>query len=136
MFTPRSSERRASSGLRCLGDDLREHVRLAQDQNVVGTELDLGPAVLRVDDLVALGDLHGHDLALVVARARADREDAAALRLLLRRIGQDDPARRRLLLLEGLDDQAVAQRLQIHSPTSCVERLCDRSWHSSVPSAR
>jgi hypothetical protein len=35
----------------------------------------------------------------------------AALRLLLRRVRQDDPARRRLLVLEGLDDEAVAQWL-------------------------
>ncbi len=95
--------------------DLREHVRLAQDENFVGTDLDVGPAVLRVDDLVADGDFHRHDLALVVAGARADCEDAAALRLLLRGVGQNDPARRRLLFLEGLDDDAIAQWLQIHS---------------------
>src|SRR5436190_16607758 len=131
MFTPRSSERRASSlncsslsaiqlpplllrsGARGLtrADDLGEHVGLAQDQNVVGAELDLGAAVLRKDDLVALGDVHRDQLAAVVAAAGSDREDLAALRLLLRGVGQDDPARRRLLLLEDLDDEAVAQRL-------------------------
>ena len=56
-------------------------------------DLDLGAAVLREDDLVALGDVHRDELALVVARARADREDVAALRLLLRGVRQDDAAR-------------------------------------------
>src|SRR5439155_11378373 len=142
VSTPRWSERRASSlnfnslcaigvpflswlsgcarellllaRLRALARDLREHVRLAEDENVVGTELDLGAAVLGEDDLVADGDFHWDDLALVVAGARADGKDAAALRLLLRRVRKDDPARRRFLFLEGLDDQAVAQRLKIH----------------------
>jgi len=50
-------------------------------------------------------------LSLVVAAARADREDLAALRLLLRGVGQDDPARRRFLFLENLDDEAISQRL-------------------------
>ena len=60
---------------------------------------------------VALGKFHGDDLSLVVAAARADREDLAALRLLLRGVGQDDPARRRFLFLEDLDDEAISQRL-------------------------
>src|SRR5438046_5978959 len=82
MLTPRSRERRASSlnfnslcaiqFLPCfLGsgacrltrpDHLREHIRLAEDQDVVGAELDLGTAVLRKDDLVALGNVHGNDV--------------------------------------------------------------------------
>src|SRR3954452_16864757 len=130
MLTPRSSERRASSlnfsslcaiqfppwlggrtGRLTRADHLCEHVGLAQDQNVVGAELDLGAAVLRKDDFVALGNVHGDDVPLIVAAAGADREDAAALRLLLRGIGQDDPAHRLLLLFEDLDDQAISQRL-------------------------
>src|SRR3982751_475273 len=120
MLTPRSNERRASSlnfnslcaiqflpcflgsgaGRLTSPDHLREHIGLAQDQNVVGAELDLGAAVLRKDDLVTLGNVHGNDVSLVVSAAGADREDTAALRLFLRGVGQDDPARRRLLLLE------------------------------------
>src|SRR5439155_555565 len=66
-----------------------------------------------VPALRAKGDLDrvGEDLPLVVAAARADREDLAALRLLLRGVGQDDPARRRFLFLEDLDDEAISQRL-------------------------
>src|SRR5204863_4059849 len=130
MLTPRSSERRASSlnfsslcaiqfppwlggrtGRITRADHLREHVGLAQDQNVVGAELDLGAAVLRKDDFVALGNVHGDDVPLIVAAAGANCEDTAALRLLLRGIGQDDPAHRLLLLFEDLDDQAISQRL-------------------------
>src|SRR5919198_741997 len=141
MFTPRSSDRRASSlnfnslcaiqillrpwprlgsgagqllllrTLRGRRGNLREHIGLAQDQHLVGAELDLRAAVLGEDDLVALGDLHRDDLALVVAGAWADREDAAALRLLLGGVWKNDPADRRLLVLEDLDNQAIAQRL-------------------------
>ena len=45
----------------------------------------------------------------VLVRERADGEHASALRLLLGSVGEDDPARRRLLLLEHLDDQTIAQ---------------------------
>ena len=62
-------------------------------------------------------------IAILVAGARADGEDPAALRLLLRRVRQDDAADRRLLLLEDLDDQAIAKRLQIHMGNL---RPCDR----------
>src|SRR3954467_9804400 len=92
-------------------DDLGEDVRLAEDQDIVGADLDLGPAVLAEDDLVARCDVHGDVLAVVVTRTRTDREDLAALRLLLRGIRQDDAADRRFLFLEDLDDQAIAKRL-------------------------
>src|SRR3954462_12064518 len=94
-----------------VADDLRQDVRLAQDQNLVGAELDLGAAVLAENDLVALFDVHGDVLAVFVAGARADRQDAAALRLLLGGIRQDDAADRRFLFFEDLYDQAIAERL-------------------------
>jgi hypothetical protein len=50
-------------------------------------------------------------------------EDAAALRLLLRGVGQDDAARGHLLFLERLDDQTIAQRLQIHSGPPVLRTL-------------
>src|SRR5579875_1420236 len=110
---------------RCaIADDLREHIRLAQDQDLVGTELDLGPAVLAEDDLVAFFEIDGDVIALVVPCARAHGKDAAALRLLLGGVRQDDAADRRLLFLEDFDDQAVAERLQIH--TLKTSNACDR----------
>ena len=50
-------------------------------------------------------------LPILVTGAGADGQDAAALRLFLRRVRQDDAADRGLLFLEDLDDQAVAKRL-------------------------
>src|SRR5919204_503982 len=41
------------AGELAVTDDLREHVRLSENQHFVGPELDLGPAVLAEDDLVA-----------------------------------------------------------------------------------
>src|SRR5438552_18003162 len=100
--------------------DLREDVRLAEDQILLRADLDLGPAVLGEDDLVALRQVHRDELAVVVPGARADREDAAALRLLLRGVRKHDAARRRLLLFEDLDDEAVTKWLPVHAePPDC-----------------
>src|SRR5262249_27265403 len=107
--------------LRWLAGDLREDVRLTQDQNLVGTELDLGAAVLAENDLVALGDVHRDVLPVLVPGARADCEDTAALRLLLRRVRQHDAADRGLFLFDDLDDQTVTKRLQVHPLSSCSD---------------
>src|SRR5438874_12951570 len=95
------------AGQLAVADNLGEPVRLTQDQNLVGAELDLGPAVLAEDDLVAFLEIHLDVLPVLVATARADGQDTAALRLLLGRVGQHDAADRRLLLIEDLNDQAV-----------------------------
>src|SRR2546426_4115260 len=100
--------------------DLNQDIRLAQDQQILEPDLDLGTTVLREDDLVAEGDVHRDQLSLVVARAGADSQDLAALRLLPGRIRQHDAAHSRLLLLEGLDDQAITKRRQIHGNTPFV----------------
>src|SRR5215831_7515349 len=104
-----------------IADHLREHIRLAQDENFVGPELDLGPAVLAEDDLVAFLEIHLDVFPVLVPSAGADGEDAAALRLLLRRVGQHDAADRCLLLIEDLHDQAVTKRLQVHPRSSCSD---------------
>src|SRR5919106_3735179 len=96
-YLPRSLRLRA--GQLAVANDLGEHVRLTQDQNVFGPELDLGPAVLAEDDLVAFLEIHLDVLPVLVPSAGADSEDAAALRLLLRRVGQHDAAHRGLLLI-------------------------------------
>jgi len=70
--------------------DLGENVGLAQDQQVLAVDDDLGAAVLRVQDLVALGHVERDALAVVVELAVADRQDLALLRLLLRGVGKDD----------------------------------------------
>src|SRR5947209_18521028 len=109
---------RLSAGQLALPDDLRENIALAQDQVLVHADLDLGPAVLGEDDLVAFIQIHGDELAVVVPAARADCEDAAALRLLLRGVRQHDAAARDVLFIEDFDDQAVTKRLQVH--TNCL----------------
>src|SRR5215471_339955 len=111
---------RGCAGRLAVADDLGEHVRLAEDQIVLRADLDLGPAVLGEDNLVAFRQVHRDELSVVVPGARADCEDAAALRLLLRGIRKHDAARRRLFLFEDLDDEAVTKRLQVHAePPDC-----------------
>src|SRR5262249_55431577 len=103
-----------------IADDLGEHVRLPEDQVILGADLDLCPAVLGEDDLVALLQVHRDELAVVVPGARADGEDATALWLFLRGVRKHDAARRRLLLFADLDDEAVTKWLQVHSePPDC-----------------
>src|SRR5438105_5216948 len=109
---------RLCAGQLAVANNLGEHVRLTQDQNVLGPDLDLGPAVLAEDDLVAFLEIHLDVLPVLVASAGPDRKDTAALRLLLGRVGQHDAADRGLFLIEDLDDQAVTKRLQIHPPSS------------------
>src|SRR4051794_21578923 len=94
--------------------DLGEDVGLAQDQQVLAVHGDLGAAVLGVQDLVALADVEGDALAVVVELAVADREHLALLRLLLGRVGEHDAGGGGRLLLDGLDDQAIAQGLELH----------------------
>src|SRR6201993_3626550 len=122
------------AGRLAVACDLGEHVRLTQDQVLVGADPDLGPAVLGEDDLVALRQIHRDELSVVVPGARADGEDAAALRLLLRCVRKHDAARRRLFLFEDLDDEAVTKRLQVHAIASLIA-LSGSSWHSPLESA-
>src|SRR5881394_172350 len=118
-YLPRSL--RLCAGQLAVANDLGEHVRLTQNQNIVGPELDLGPAVLAENDLVAFLEIHLDVLPVLVPSAGADGEDLAALRLLLRRVRQHDAADRSLLLIEDFDDQTVTKRLQVHPHSSCSD---------------
>src|SRR5919197_2254752 len=130
---PFLSERRAvSSKLSCLakvvppgllsflggcrfavsGDD-GEDVLLADDQELVVIELELGPGVLAVEDLLPDLDVHRLALAVVEDAARADGEDLALLGLLLRGVRQDEAALRHLFARRRLEDDPVAQRRQL-----------------------
>ena len=85
-----------------------------EEQEVLAVDLDLVAAELAVVDLVAHVHVHGNALALLVELAGADGDDLAALGLLLRAAG-DVEARRGLLLLGGgLDENAIAERLESH----------------------
>src|SRR6266849_4165202 len=124
-----------------VADDLCEDVRLPKDQHLVGTDLDLRSAVLAEDDLVILGDVHGNVLPVFVPATGTYGENAAALRLLLCRVGQHDAADGLLLFLQDLDDQAVTKRLQVHPHSSCSDDFVTSTGtlrvgvpgHSSVP---
>src|SRR6266536_2081008 len=121
LSTPASSARRASTsksnsfGIWVSPDllvDDGEHVAGGEDQVVLAAVLDLGAAVLRVDDGVAHLDVEGHPGA-VLEPARAHRDDLALLGLLLGGVGDDDAGSGRLLALAGLDDDTVLERLQV-----------------------
>src|SRR6266536_4084487 len=110
LSTPASSARRASaSNSNCLGMVLRflllgddgEDVPRGQDQVLLTAVLDLGAAVLRVDDRVARLDVERHPLAVLEA-AGADRDDLTLLRLLLGGVGDDDARGGHLLALARL----------------------------------
>src|ERR671921_811812 len=95
--------------------ELGQHVGLAEDEEVLTLDLDLRAAVLGVQDLVTLGDVERDALlALVVPLAVTDGDDLALLGLLLGGVRKDDAAGGGLLLLDCLDDQAIAQGLELH----------------------
>src|SRR5581483_9784846 len=149
VLAPRSSARRAfSSNTSCFaamipvlhsGGDARvvdhgEYVLFRDDEVLFAVELDLGPRVLRVNDAVA--DLHVHRQfgAIVERAAGTDGQNAAFLRLLLRRVGKDDAADALLGLFHVLDDHAIAQWLEIHENHSS-ESLCCRVGEGLGPLA-
>src|SRR6478672_7124594 len=95
---------------RASADD-GEDVAGGEDEVLLAAVLDLGAAVLAVDDTVADVDVERHAVALVVDATGTDREDLALLGLLLRGVRNDEPGRGGLLGLEALDDDAVLERL-------------------------
>ena len=90
--------------------DDREHVARGQDNVLVRSVLDLGPAVLGVNDDVAYLDVDGHAVALIVDAARPDGQDLALLRLFLRRVRKDEAGSRRGFCFELLDHDAILKR--------------------------
>src|SRR5262249_13521953 len=116
--------------------ELGEDVRLAQHEQFLVFDGDLGAAVFRAANLVAIPDVEPTAAAVPVDRAVADGDDLALLRLLFGRVGENDPTRGRLLLLDRLDDQPVPEGLQLHPYTSvCAVRSSNWSWHSLDESA-
>src|SRR5699024_1507495 len=70
-----------------------QDVFLAEDQQVLIVDLELGARILREDDLVADLDVHREAIAIIIDDfAFANGDDRATLRLLLRRIRQDNTA--------------------------------------------
>src|SRR5947208_8313123 len=104
-----------------LSLDKSEDVLLGQDQELLTIELEFGAGVLLEEDLVALLEVDRNALAVLITVTRTDGEDLALLRLLFRGVRQVDPGVRLLLAVQGLDDNARAERLEL-----CL--LCD-GWH-------
>src|SRR4051794_20268755 len=97
-------------GLGLLLDD-REDVAGGEHQVLLAGVLDLGAAVLRVENRVADLDVDRDAVALVVDAAGADGKDGALLGLLLGGVGDHDARRRGRLSLVRLDHDAVLERL-------------------------
>src|SRR5215212_4334924 len=89
--------------------DDREDVVLAHDHHFLVVDLDLGAGVGGEDDLVALLDVPGGAFAALEALAVAQRDDLAALGLLLGGIGQDDAGLGLGLGLHTLDENFIAE---------------------------
>src|SRR4051794_26167151 len=93
--------------------DDREDVGLLDDEELVALDLELGSRVLRVEDLVALLDVHRLTLAVVEDASGAGGDDRSLLGLLLGGVRKDDPALGHFLALGRLDHDPVAQRAEI-----------------------
>src|SRR4051812_44053601 len=118
--------------------DYGEDVGFAEDEQVVSVHLHLGAAVLGVEDRVALRYVERDALfAILVPAPVTDGKNGALLGLLLGGVRQDDPACCGLLLIERLDDQPVAERLELHYAWPSIQSLVTTAiWHSSTESAK
>src|SRR5665811_1260459 len=108
------------------GDD-REDGASGQDEVLLAVVLDLGAAVLAVDDLVADGKVERNAVAVVVDAAGTDRQDFALLGLLLGGVRDHETRGRGLLGLAGLDDDAVFERFDGNRHCGPPLREC-RRW--------
>src|SRR6188508_2051143 len=121
-----------------LGDD-REDVARGEDEVLLAGVLDLGAAVLAVDDLVTDSDVERNAVAVVVDATGTDRQDLALLGLLLGGVRDDETGGRGLLGLHGLDDDAVFERLDgnRHGGTSpSGQSRCGHGGETSGATAR
>src|SRR5262245_36928292 len=109
----RGSPGRSRSSL--LVDD-GQHVARRQDQVLLAVVLDLGAAVLAVDDGVTLGHVQRNPLlAILIPAAGANCDDGAFLRLLLGGVGNDQTGCGRGLGLVGLYEDLVLEWLDVHA---------------------
>src|SRR5689334_9240386 len=92
-----------------------QHVVFAQDDVLGAVDLDVGAAVLADQDPIALLDVERDELAVLGLATGAHGDDLALLRLLLRGVGNDDPALQGLLLLDAADQDAVGERPDFHA---------------------
>src|SRR5690606_9721361 len=101
-----------SLGWKSLDD--AEHLVLAEDQVLFSVDLHLGAGVLADEHGVAGLHVERPDLAVVEDAPLARGDDLGAERLLLRRVGDDDPAGRLGLFVDSLGDEPVVKRTDGH----------------------
>src|SRR5665811_375570 len=90
------------------------------DEEFLAVDLEVRAGVLRIENPVALLDVHLLAGAVIERPAGADRQDGSLLRLLLGRVRQDDSALGDFLAGSRLDDDAIAKGLKLlaaHSGT-------------------
>src|SRR5579884_416280 len=121
--------------------DHAEDIVLAQDQVLDAVDLDLGARVLAEEHGVAHLDVERRYLAVLVHLPLAGGDHPALLGLLLRRVGDDDPAFGLLLgLLEALHEHPVLKRPDLHVHCSFPAGLtyvvgkAGRCWKRAAPS--
>src|SRR5947209_9331073 len=100
-------------GRRARAADDSENLVLAHDQQLFAVEPDLGTAVLAEQDAVARLNIHRLARAVFPVFAFADGDHFALLRLLLRRVGDDDAAAHLLAFLDALHNNAVVQGFDV-----------------------
>src|SRR5919198_208425 len=99
--------------------DHSEHVLLAEDQVVLALDLHFGARVLAEQDPIAGPDVERPHLAVLEDFPVPHRDHLALERLLLGRIGDDDPALGLVLLGDALDDEPILKGTNLHLPFSC-----------------
>src|SRR5579885_2765348 len=100
------------AGLDALDDP--HDVRLLHDQEILAIEAHLAARPLAEEDPVADPDVERNDLALLIARARPDRQHLAFHRLFLGRVRNDDAAGRLFLGVDPADHHPVMKRTEFH----------------------
>src|ERR671912_1084047 len=93
-------------------DDAEDFV-LAHDEQLLAVDLDLRAAVLAEQHAVTGLNVEFLARAVLLAFAIADGDDLALLRLLLRGVGDDDPAAHLLALFNAAHDHTVMQRSDV-----------------------
>src|SRR5450755_424094 len=112
--------------MRMMGSAEDPHdVGLLHDEELVAVDLDLGARPFAEQHLVAGLHSHGLELAVFAAGARTCRDDLAGLRLLRRRVGNDDATFSLLLLLEPFDHDAIMQGTKFHCVSAPESRRTD-----------
>src|SRR5439155_5589501 len=133
--------RRTSAASAWIASSLLENgedVFLAHDEVLLVVQLDLRAGVLPEQDLVAGLHLEGDLLAVVTDLAVPDGDHLALLRLLLRRVGNDDSALLDLSFLQTLDQHPIVQRANLHRSPSlpCLIKAPVSTCRRRVPASQ